>query len=67
MYLFNGHPLNATHAPGTAHVFVLHYEHLSPDRELCGLVERLNAVFDLVLVPAPFVKPVLRAAISVRK
>lgn len=62
VYLFNGHPWNARHAPGTANVFVLHYEHLSPDRELRGLVECLNALFDLVLVPAPFVKPVLRAA-----
>jgi len=62
VYLFNGHPWNARHAPGTANVFVLHYEHLSPDRELGSLVARLNAVFDLVLVPAPFVKPVLRTA-----
>lgn len=62
VYLFNGHPWNAGHAPGTANVFALHYEHLSPERELRDLVERLNAVFDLVVVPAPFVKPVLRAA-----
>jgi glycosyltransferase involved in cell wall biosynthesis len=41
---------------------VLHYEHLSPDRKLRGLAERLNAAFDLVLVPASFVTPVLRAA-----
>ena len=62
VYLFNGYPWNAKHAPGRANVFVLHYEQLSPDRELRDLAERLNAVFDLVLVPAPFVKPVLRAA-----
>ena len=62
VYLFNGHPWNARHAMGKANVFTLHYEHLSPDRELRGLVERLNAAFDLVVVPAPFVKPVLRAA-----
>jgi glycosyltransferase involved in cell wall biosynthesis len=62
VYLFNGDPWDARHAPGTVNVFALHYEYLSPDRELRRLVERLNAVFDLVLVPAPFVKPVLRAA-----
>jgi glycosyltransferase involved in cell wall biosynthesis len=62
VYIFHGHPWDARSAPGQFNVFALNYELLAPDRALRALVARLNAVFDLVVVPAAFAKPVLTAA-----
>ena len=62
VYIFHGHPWEARSAPGRLNVFALNYEYLAPDRALRDLVVRLNAVFDLVVVPSAFEKPVLVAA-----
>jgi glycosyltransferase involved in cell wall biosynthesis len=62
VYIFNGHPWDARSAPGRLNVFVLSYEYHSADRDVRMLVPRLNAAFDLVLVPAEFVKPALKSA-----
>ncbi len=62
VYIFHGYPWEARSAPGRVNVFALNYEYLAPDRELRALVVRLNAAFDLVVVPSAFVKPVLAAA-----
>lgn len=62
VYLFHGHPWEARSAPGRLNVFALNYEYLAADGDLRDLVVRLNAAFDLVLVPAAFLRPVLAAA-----
>ncbi len=62
VYLFHGYPWDARSAPGRMNVFALNYEYLAPDRDLRGLAARLDAAFDLVLVPSAFARPVLAAA-----
>jgi len=42
--------------------FALNYEYLTADRDLRALVDRLNVAFDLVVVPALFLRAVLRDA-----
>ncbi len=62
VYIFHGHPWEARSAPGRLNIFALNYEYLTPNRALRQLVARLNAAFDLVVVPSAFAKPVLAAA-----
>ena len=62
VYMFHGHPWEARSAPGRINVFALNYEYLAPDRDLRRLAARLDAAFDLVLVPSAFAGPVLAAA-----
>lgn len=62
LYIFHGHPWEARSAPGRINVFALNYEYLAPDRAVRALVARLNAAFDLVVVPSAFTKPVLASA-----
>jgi glycosyltransferase involved in cell wall biosynthesis len=60
VYLFHSHPFDARTAPGTLNVFVLNYEYLSVEPSYEPLIARLNAAFDLVLVPATFLVSVLK-------
>lgn len=62
VYIFHGYPWEARSAPGKINVFALNYEYLAPDPALRILVARLNAAFDLVVVPSAFAKPVLASA-----
>jgi len=54
VYLFHGHPYDLTNAPGRVNVFYLSYDYarfVPADR---WLASRLNAHFDLLLVPSTF-------------
>ena len=54
VYLFHGHPYDLTNAPGRLNVFFLSYDYarfVPADRWLAA---RLNAHFDLLLVPSTF-------------
>lgn len=59
IYIFHGHPYDLRNAPGKQNIFILTYEYYSFSRGDAQLIARLNAAFDLVLVPSSFLKSVL--------
>ncbi len=60
VYLFHGHPYDLTNAPGRVNVFYLSYDYarfVAADRWLSS---RLNAHFDLLMVPSTFSRSAAR-------
>lgn len=62
VFLVHDHPYDASHAPGRVNAFFLEYDYADFLPEDRGLVERLNARFDLCLVPSSFVRDACRTA-----
>jgi glycosyltransferase involved in cell wall biosynthesis len=61
IYLFHGHPYDVRSAPGRTNIFILNYEYSALKETDAHLIPRLNAVFDLALVPTRFIKKLLIA------
>jgi glycosyltransferase involved in cell wall biosynthesis len=60
VYVFFGHPYDLATAPGRCNVFFLSYDYPVFERADRDLASRLDARFDLILVPSVFVEQACR-------